>query len=89
MNEELKNKWVEALRSGIYEQGLGHYFEENRYCVVGVLIKIMFDTTDPSKEQLDIINTILPPLVFSSLTYKNDIDGLSFDRLADYIDQNL
>ena len=38
MKAEIKNRWVEALRSGEYKQGLGRLrSKEGRYCCLGVL----------------------------------------------------
>lgn len=36
----LKKKWVEALRSGEYQQGEGHLFDGNTYCCLGVLCRV-------------------------------------------------
>lgn len=41
MNEDIKRRWVEALRSGVYEQGTGHLrTSDNKYCCLGVLCDI-------------------------------------------------
>lgn len=40
MNPELKEKWVAALRSGIYEQGRGYLSRENKFCCLGVLCDV-------------------------------------------------
>lgn len=41
MNENIKNKWIEALRSGEYEQGTGQLKSlDNKYCCLGVLCEI-------------------------------------------------
>lgn len=47
MNKELKDKWVEALRSGRYQQGKFRLKrpEDNTFCCLGVLCDIM----DPSR----------------------------------------
>lgn len=37
MNSEVKKKWVEALRSGTYEQGTDVLRFDNNYCCLGVL----------------------------------------------------
>jgi hypothetical protein len=38
MNQEIKKRWVEALRSGEYEQGRKHLHPEaGKYCCLGVL----------------------------------------------------
>jgi hypothetical protein len=37
MNSEIKKAWVEALRSGEYEQGFGALNITGKYCCLGVL----------------------------------------------------
>ena len=37
MNSEIKQKWLEALRSGEYIQGKNHLAKEGQYCCLGVL----------------------------------------------------
>lgn len=37
MNQEVKQKWVDALRSGKYEQGSGILRYRDRFCCLGVL----------------------------------------------------
>jgi hypothetical protein len=37
MNPEVKAKWLEALRSGEYEQGTGYLCKDGKYCCLGVL----------------------------------------------------
>lgn len=46
MKPEIKTMWIEALRSGKYEQGVGclecnHYGGKPTYCCLGVLAKEM------------------------------------------------
>lgn len=40
MNQEIKQKWVEALRSGMYTQGKGQLREGDAFCCLGVLCDI-------------------------------------------------
>lgn len=42
MNADVKTKWLEALRSGEYEQGRGclHREDNNSFCCLGVLCAI-------------------------------------------------
>lgn len=40
MNKEIKQKWVEALRSGEYEQGTESLRRDGKYCCLGVLCDI-------------------------------------------------
>jgi hypothetical protein len=37
MNKRIKKKWVAALRSGKYEQGIAHLKKYKGYCCLGVL----------------------------------------------------
>lgn len=37
MNERVKSKWTEALRSGEYKQTTGYLRNEDSFCVLGVL----------------------------------------------------
>ena len=41
MQSELKSKWIEALRSGKYNQGESYLRHENQYCCLGVLCEVM------------------------------------------------
>jgi hypothetical protein len=38
---EVKEKWVEALRSGKYEQGTGYLCRDGQYCCLGVLCDVL------------------------------------------------
>lgn len=40
MNQEIKAKWVAALRSGEYEQGTSHLNKDDKFCCLGVLCDI-------------------------------------------------
>lgn len=42
MNQEIKIKWLEALRSGKYQQGEGQLrTQDNKFCCLGVLCDIV------------------------------------------------
>jgi len=41
MKADLKAKWVEALRSGKYEQGRGALLNDGKYCCLGVLCEVV------------------------------------------------
>lgn len=41
MNQDLKEKWIKALRSGDYKQGKGYLNQNNeKYCCLGVLCNV-------------------------------------------------
>lgn len=40
MNQELKDKWVAALRSGEYTQGVHYMYAKGKYCCLGVLQEV-------------------------------------------------
>lgn len=43
MNKEIKARWIEALRSGNYEQGKYYLRRGDSYCCLGVLCDIVKD----------------------------------------------
>lgn len=46
MKPELKKAWIEALRSGKYEQGTYNLKHNGKYCCLGVLCEIAGKRTD-------------------------------------------
>ena len=104
MNDELKAKWVAALRSGEYSQGTGYLRQArwNTFCCLGVLA----DTINPldwNGQTSDGkggaylwrgMSFNLPSEIVSNdkqaiLTNMNDIGWYSFDEIATYIEENL
>lgn len=105
MNEELKTKWLEALRSGRYEQGRGCLRDlEDKYCCLGVLC----DVIDPTKwnlvhSRIDATRYSyygmigLPPEDFmqldlgdqDQLVLMNDRQCKTFTEIADWIETHL
>lgn len=99
MNKEIKEKWLEALRSGEYKQGREHLRDEsNQFCCLGVLC----DIVDPKGwtdafsfrgssgeprtedcEELEITEFV------TDLVNMNDADEESFAQIADWIEVNL
>ena len=43
MNKEIKARWVEALRSGNYEQGRYNLRRDDQFCCLGVLCDVVKD----------------------------------------------
>lgn len=103
MNKEWKTKWIEALRSGKYKQGVGLLRNSyDQYCCLGVLC----DLIDSEKwrklpnsyyEYLSFTKTFPLKLLeeLNILKYKHDnlIDmndsGDDFNKIADYIEEYL
>ena len=73
MNQEIKEKWVEALRSGKYKQGRSRLKDnENHYCCLGVLCDIRakeFNTVFNSDESKDFPGSIV--MDWAGLKHKN------------------
>lgn len=92
MNQEIKAKWVEALRSGRYKQGRGVLRQGNEFCCLGVLADIM-DGTVPLGQAF--INPALchradlDPNDQDQLVALNDSEREPFDVIADYIERTL
>ena len=83
MDAEIKRKWVEALRSGNYQQGRNHLHRDNKFCCLGVLCQI---TT--GKMGYEQTRKHFPVKMEHDLIGMND-DGKSFAEIADYIERNL
>jgi len=99
-----KDKWVQALRSGKYEQTRGKLMSRDtegivRYCPLGVFL----DVLEYPKDVDNLIfkhahgylhfglsgSTELSPTEESAITRLNDIDKKPFKEIADYIEENL
>jgi len=105
MNSELKAKWVEALRSGDYAQGLRALRKGNSFCCLGVLCDVMGAEWDKGEDDLNATlngekqDYYLAPeaLAAVGMTDKeqevlygmNDNEGKTFPEIADYIEANL
>ena len=104
INPEMKQKWIEALRSGVYQQGRGKLrWENNSYCCLGVLCDIV-DPSGWSSEAEDQRYTHhdregFPPYEVTdkvgllcheihNLALMND-DGVSFEEIANHIEELL
>ena len=97
MKTALKQKWVQALRSGKYEQGSGRLREDDCFCCIGVLADIL----DPAGWNDDWWNgqdctltddgcdtAELDAQAHDHLTEMND-NGMPFPKIADWIEENL
>lgn len=43
MNQEFKKEWIDALRSGKYEQGKNQLVDNGKYCCLGVACDLLAD----------------------------------------------
>lgn len=102
--KEFAEKWLEALRSGEYEQGYGCLFTNNRFCCLGVGCVIlgadkntmdekeMTISSDWEIEILKIENFFPKELqetkLMEDLIRFNDDEGFSFNEIADWIEEN-
>lgn len=103
MDEELKEKWLKALRSGDYKQGRNALKTvTNRFCCLGVLADIVNpkgwqkDGLEPNKYSWarPKSTSFLPLNLISTdiqvqLVNMNDSDGKSFTSIADWIEKNV
>jgi len=106
----VKAKWVKALRSGEYKQGIGHLEQQDynhadekidpvKYCCLGVACHIGLtqrrkpadknaSTCGDSKPEV-VSTKFLPSKVQDFLAEKNDDSKWGFEKIADWIDENL
>lgn len=96
MDAKLKKKWVKALLSGEYRQGLGALESGGRYCCLGVLRHVAdkhdkrsdYDCGDLlSEAQLKAFG--LTQREQEALADMNDDEGVPFDMIAGLIDEAL
>lgn len=95
MKTKIAKIWVEALRSGKYEQGMKQLKNENAYCCLGVLCDISklgrFSNDEyyliQSRSAQEIENDVLPVSVMKWAAIK-DSSGLlnMYESLAEYND---
>ena len=98
MNQELKARWITALRSGVYKQGKGRLRStEDRFCCLGVLYDLerrggWIPTaggyeTEETNSDLFVPVELLDGNVQYTLTKSND-SGDSFKEIADWLEQH-
>lgn len=105
-----QQKWVDALRSGEYNQTTGTLQDDYGYCCLGVACKVALDngvnvntdedngniSGDELSDQKDVKSWLglydnqgrfetTPKQLY--LTTLNDIEGLDFNEIADYIEK--
>jgi hypothetical protein len=96
VNQQQKEQWLAALRSGRYEQGTDMLMFRGSYCCLGVanevcglgLPKIASYLRDLSLGIKDCW-VFLPRETQEVLGEMNDAEGKSFAEIADYIEQNV
>jgi hypothetical protein len=102
---EFKQKWVEALRSGEYEQGSDALYKGGKYCCLGVacvVAGIPKETIEGesyiswyAKDIPGVIRGDTQNEIVRKLSFMNDgneqeqVRKHSFDEIADYIDHDL
>ena len=92
LTEDEKTTWIEALRSGDYEQGQGCLRIEGAHCCLGVLGELVgFDDlkgvylSKYYSEDEPPIFLKLPRVIQHALAGYND-NGYSFEDIADYLE---
>ncbi len=101
--KEFATKWVEALRSGEYKQGVSDLKSSLGYCCLGIACKIqgisdkeMFGKAYP-KDITQRLHANIPPMLLEgavtlklivTLAKMND-GGTSFPEIADWIEENV
>lgn len=101
MDQQLKQKWTTALRSGAYEQARSTLVDSPhggigvRYCCLAVLLCVsgkyrQLDTTGLHQQYYDVIDGLIGGRnTRDILTAMNDLRNKSFVEIADYVDANL
>lgn len=89
MTNEDKVKWIEALRSGKYQQGRCFLKKENKYCCLGVLKEITNCKINFEIPNLALDISYLSHEIQSILVKFNDYENKNFNEIANWIEKNL
>ena len=81
---EYTQKWLDALRSGEYEQGTEHLYKDGKYCCLGVALEVMNGFPTGYGDLTTKLRTDLDER--SALIKMNDQQGKSFPEIADAIE---
>ena len=103
MDSEIKQNWIDALRSGDYRQGFEHLCLEGRYCCLGVLASVLPDEevifehgavgyVDGREDKLSL--RLLAKVGMTSNTQNvlmemNDDRRMDFEDISNWIEDNL
>lgn len=76
MNKVAKKKWIAALRSGKFKQGVGMLRSNNKdyHCCLGVLCEVLQTDAVLKEEALNALqgSAFLPPLICEILNMESD-----------------
>ena len=93
MDAELKKQWVEALRSGEYEQVRVELRNEKGYCCLGVLTELINPDVDwedwETRIDYEPVKEALGGLQPSRFWHLNDDLRYSFEEIADWIEEHV
>jgi len=96
LSKVLKNRWIKALRSGEYKQGIGQLFNkaDNSYCCLGIYckvndIKITNFGKDMDRKGYMPLNNLIGHDNVSKLWNMNDAKNYSFQKISEWIEKNL
>jgi hypothetical protein len=91
MKKEIRDRWVTALRSGEYEQGIARFERGGRFCCLGVLCDVIGEPPNsPSGSgQWSLVRDLLDGIDPHDLAYLNDNERLGFPEIAEWIDAHV
>jgi hypothetical protein len=102
LKPDVKQRWLDALRSGQYKQTVGRLKDSEGYCCLGVLCDVLKGDLGSEWGDADLKGyDTHPPTPFArhatgdgelfphwgALINRNDIGGKSFEQIADVIEQ--
>lgn len=91
MDAELKRKWIEALRSGKYEQGRYEFKnKDGRFCCLGVLCRVADEPISGwAGGNWRFVNKATGSPNTSDLLARMNDGGKTFPEIADWIEKNI
>ena len=88
MDAGLKAKWIAALRSGEFKQGVGAYQTGNEYCCLGVLCVVGgMPISALDRDDYNFVDSAVGHDRAVQLASMND-SGATFSQIADWLEES-
>jgi len=91
LEPEMRDKWIEALESDKFEQGIAQLKRDNKYCCLGVFCEInnIPQYSDDFMSGYVAISKYISDKMINEFIDMNDVKQMSFKEIAQWIRENM
>jgi hypothetical protein len=90
MNKKLKRKIVASLRGGTWQKITGKMMAGDRgRCALGVAYEVLSEEARAGAQYQEVMDAVGGWDNYTTILRLNDYQGLSFNQIADYIEEHL